>query len=32
VGAKAPRFVTRDMLSLMRPAPSSVDVSVDQGG
>ncbi len=32
VGAKAPRLVTRDMLSLMRPGSVAVDVSVDQGG
>ncbi|MDM7926810.1 MAG: alanine dehydrogenase [bacterium] len=32
VGAKAPRLVTRDMLSLMRPGSVLVDVSVDQGG
>jgi alanine dehydrogenase len=32
VGAKAPRIVTRDMLSLMRPGTVIVDVSVDQGG
>ena len=31
-GAKAPRLVTRDMLTLMRPGTVLVDVAVDQGG
>lgn len=31
-GAKAPRLVTRQMLSKMRPNSVAVDVSVDQGG
>ena len=31
-GAKAPKLVTRDMLSLMKEASVVVDVSVDQGG
>lgn len=31
-GAKAPRLVTRPMLSEMRPGAVIVDVSVDQGG
>ncbi len=31
-GAKAPRLVTRQMLSRMRPNSVAVDVSVDQGG
>ena len=31
-GAKAPRLVTRQMLSHMRPNSVAVDVSVDQGG
>jgi len=31
-GARAPRLVTRDMLSLMKPASVIVDVAVDQGG
>lgn len=31
-GAKAPRLVTRAMLSRMRPNSVAVDVSVDQGG
>lgn len=31
-GAKAPRLVTRDMLSTMRPGTVMVDVAVDQGG
>lgn len=31
-GAKAPRLVTRDMLSLMRPGSVMVDVAIDQGG
>ena len=32
VGAKAPRLVTRDMLSSMKPGSVIVDVAVDQGG
>lgn len=32
VGAKAPKLVTRDMLSTMKPGSVIVDVSVDQGG
>jgi len=31
-GAKAPKFVTRDMLKLMKKGAVIVDVSVDQGG
>lgn len=31
-GAKAPKLITRDMLSLMRPGTVIVDVAVDQGG
>jgi alanine dehydrogenase len=31
-GAKAPKLITRDMLSLMQPRSVIVDVSVDQGG
>lgn len=31
-GAKAPRLVTRDMLSRMQPGAVIVDVAVDQGG
>ncbi len=31
-GARAPRLVTRDMLSLMAPGSVIVDVAVDQGG
>lgn len=31
-GAKAPKLVTRDMLSLMRPGSLLVDVAIDQGG
>lgn len=31
-GAKAPKLVTRDMLSTMRPGTVMVDVAVDQGG
>ncbi len=31
-GAKAPKLITRDMLSLMRPGTVLVDVAVDQGG
>lgn len=31
-GALAPRLITRDMLSLMKPGAVIVDVAVDQGG
>lgn len=31
-GAKAPKLVTADMLSLMRPGTVMVDVAIDQGG
>lgn len=31
-GAKAPKLVTREMISTMRPGSVIVDVSVDQGG
>lgn len=31
-GAKAPKLVTRDMLSLMEPGTVLVDVAIDQGG
>ena len=31
-GARAPMLVTRDMLSLMKPASVVVDVAIDQGG
>ena len=31
-GAKAPKLVTRDMLSRMMPGSALVDISVDQGG
>lgn len=31
-GAKAPKLVTRDMLSTMKPGAVIVDVAVDQGG
>lgn len=31
-GAKAPKLVTRDMISTMRPGSVVADVSVDQGG
>ena len=31
-GAKAPKLITRDMLSHMRPGTVVVDVAVDQGG
>ncbi|MGE4587002.1 MAG: alanine dehydrogenase [Mangrovibacterium sp.] len=31
-GAKAPKLVTRDMVSTMRPGTVLVDVAVDQGG
>lgn len=31
-GAKAPKLVTRDMLSLMKPRSVIVDVAIDQGG
>lgn len=32
VGAKAPKLITRKLLSLMQPGSVVVDVSVDQGG
>jgi alanine dehydrogenase len=32
VGAKAPRLITRDMLSIMKPGAVIVDVAIDQGG
>ncbi len=32
VGARAPRLVTRDMLSTMKPGSVIVDVAIDQGG
>ena len=32
VGAKAPKLIDRDLLSLMEPGSVVVDVSVDQGG
>ncbi|MCX7018719.1 MAG: alanine dehydrogenase [bacterium] len=32
VGARAPRLVTRDMLSTMKPGAVIVDVAIDQGG
>ncbi len=32
VGARAPRLVTRDMLSIMKPGAVIVDVAIDQGG
>jgi alanine dehydrogenase len=32
VGARAPKLVTRDMLSLMKPGAVIVDVAIDQGG
>jgi len=32
VGAKAPKLITRDMLSLMKEGSVIVDVAVDQGG
>lgn len=31
-GAKAPKLVTKDMISLMRPGTVLVDVAIDQGG
>jgi len=31
-GARAPKLVTRDMLSAMRPGAVIVDISIDQGG
>ena len=31
-GAKAPKLVTRDMLSLLQPGSVLVDVAIDQGG
>ena len=31
-GAKAPKLITRDMLSLMQPRAVIVDVAIDQGG
>ncbi len=31
-GAKAPKLITKDMLSTMRPGTVMVDVAVDQGG
>ena len=31
-GAKAPKLVTREMLSLMEPGSVLVDVAIDQGG
>ncbi|MBR2638663.1 MAG: alanine dehydrogenase [Bacteroidaceae bacterium] len=31
-GAKAPKLVTREMLSLMQPGTVMVDVAIDQGG
>ena len=31
-GAKAPKLITRDMLSLMKPGSVLVDVAIDQGG
>jgi len=31
-GAKAPKLITREMLSLMKPGSVIVDVAVDQGG
>lgn len=31
-GAKAPKLITRDMLSIMKPGTVLVDVAVDQGG
>jgi alanine dehydrogenase len=31
-GAAAPKLITRDMLSLMRPGSVIVDVAIDQGG
>jgi alanine dehydrogenase len=31
-GARAPKLVTKDMLSLMMPGAALVDVAIDQGG
>jgi len=31
-GAKAPKLITKDMLSLMKPGSVLVDVAIDQGG
>jgi len=31
-GAKAPKLIRKDMLSLMRPGTVMVDVAIDQGG
>jgi alanine dehydrogenase len=31
-GAKAPRLITREMLSIMKPGSVLVDVAIDQGG
>jgi len=31
-GARAPKLITRDMLSLMRPGSVLIDISIDQGG
>ncbi len=31
-GAKAPKLITRDMLSIMKPGAVLVDVAIDQGG
>jgi alanine dehydrogenase len=31
-GAKAPRLITRDMLSMIQPGSVIIDVSIDQGG
>lgn len=31
-GAKAPKLITKDMLSLMQPGTVMIDVAVDQGG
>jgi alanine dehydrogenase len=31
-GARAPKLITRDMLSLMKPGSVIVDVAIDQGG
>jgi alanine dehydrogenase len=32
VGARAPRLISRDMLSIMKPGAVIVDVAIDQGG
>jgi len=32
VGARAPRLITKDMLSIMKPGAVIVDVAIDQGG